>query len=152
MKKLGSSVVVALVLAGCGGAGSRGPTLAGVPLTHGTQVVAHVRRCDRGANPYCAIQLVVVGNSYGSSAALLASERKYLHSIGWSSSNAAIGTERAASSPGQKLLLTYSTAALDLQAVDLNWIKRSPAIAMALARTMFDRQSALSLMLETGSS
>jgi hypothetical protein len=151
MKKLGRSLVVAVLLVGCGGA-SRGPNLAGVPLTTGTKVVAHVRRCDRGANPYCAIQLVVVGPHYSSSAALLISERKYLHSIGWSASNADIGTERAASSPGQKLRLTYSTAALDLQALDLGWIRRSPAVGMAMSRTMFARQSALSLMLETGSS
>jgi hypothetical protein len=153
MTKLAWSVVVAAVLAGCGAGGtSRGPSLAGVPLTSGTQVVAHVRRCDRGANPYCAIQLVVVGPRFGSSQALLISEREYLHSIGWSSSNADIGNEHAASSPGQKLRLTYATAALDLQAVDLGWIRRSPAIGLALSRTMFARQPALSLMLETGSS
>jgi hypothetical protein len=153
MKKLAWSVVVAVVLAGCGTGGtSRGPSLAGVPLTSGTRVVAHVRRCDPGASPYCAIQLVVVGPRYGSSQSLLVSERAHLHSIGWSSSNAQVGSEHAASSPGQKLRLTYATAALDLQAVDLGWIRRSPAIGLALSRTMFARQPALSLMLETGSS
>jgi hypothetical protein len=153
MKKLAWSVFVAVVLAGCGGSGaSRGPSLAGVPLASGTRVVAHVRRCDPGASPYCAIQLVAVGPRYGSSQALLVSERKYLQSIGWSTSNADIGIEHGASSPGQKLRLTYATAALDLQAVDLGWIRRSPAIGRALSRTMFARQPALSLMLETGSS
>jgi hypothetical protein len=153
MKKLVWSVVVAAVVAGCGSGGtSRGPSLAAVPLTSGTTVVAHVRRCDPGTTPYCAIQLVVVGPRYGSSQALLVSERKHLHSIGWSSANADIGIEHAASSPGQKLRLTYSTAALDLQAVDLGWVRRSPAIGLALSRTMFARQPALSLMLETGSS
>lgn len=153
MKKLGSTVLVALVLAGCGASGaSRGLSVAHVPLTSGTKIVFNVRRCDRGANPYCAIQLVVVGKHYTSSAALLASERKYLRSIGWTPAAADVGTERAASSPGQKLLLTYSTAALDLQAVDLGWVRRSPAIGLALSRTMFARQSAMSLMLETGSS
>jgi hypothetical protein len=153
MKKLAWSVVIAVVVAGCGGAGtSRGPNLAGVPLIPGTKVVAHVRRCDPGASPYCAIQLVAIGSHYASSQALLLSERKYLHSIGWSASNADIGLESAASSPGQKLRLTYATAALDLQALDLGWVRRSPAIGRALSRTMFARQPALSLMLETGSS
>ena len=153
MKKLAWSVVVAVVLAGCGGSGtSRGPSLARVPLIAGTRVVAHVRRCDPGASPYCAIQLVAVGPRYASSQALLIGERKYLQSIGWASSNANIGLEHAASSPGQKLRLTYATAALDLQAVDLGWIRRSPVIGLALSRTMFARQPAISLMLETGSS
>ncbi len=155
MKKLvpSAAVALALALAGCGsGQSSRAPNLAGVPLIKGTKVVAHVRRCDRGANPYCAIQLVVVSDRYGSSQALLDSEKRYLHSIGWSMSNADIGLERAASSPGAKLRLIYATAALDLQALDLGWIKRSPAIGRAMSQTMFARKPALSLMLETGSS
>lgn len=153
MRKLAWSVFVAVLVAGCGGSGrSHGPSLAGVPLTSGTTVVAHVRRCDPGASPYCAIQLVVVGPRYRSSQALLDSERKHLHSIGWSAANADIGLEQGASSPGAKLRLTYATAALDLQAVDLGWVKRSPAIGRALSRTMFARQPAMSLMLETGSS
>ena len=153
MRKRWLSALLALVAAGCGStAGSRGPELAGVPLVKGVRVVEHVRRCDRGANPYCAVQLVVVDDGYSSSGALESSERRYLHSIGWSSSAADIGSERAADSPGQKLRLTYSTAALDLQAVDLGWIRRAPEIALAISKTMFARQPALSLMLETGSS
>jgi hypothetical protein len=154
MKKLwlGVGVALALAAAGCGQSTARGPTLAGVPLPPGTKVVEHVRRCDRGANPYCAIQLVVVGRRYKSSLALLDSERRHLRAIGWSSSSADIGTERAADSPGHKLRLVYATAALDLQAVDLGWVRRSPEISTALSRTMFARQSAMSLMLETGSS
>ena len=153
MRKRWFTAMLALAAAGCGaGASSRSPNLAGVPLIKGVSIVEHVRRCDRGANPYCAVQLVVVDTHYSSSAALLSSERRYLRSIGWAASAADIGSERAASSPGGKLRLTYATAALDLQAVDLGWIRRSPAIALAIARTMFERQPARAPMLEPGSS
>ncbi|MDQ6729262.1 MAG: HRDC domain-containing protein, partial [Actinomycetota bacterium] len=41
-------------VAGCGQASAnRTPDLAGVPLTAGAQVLASVRRCDRGSNAYC---------------------------------------------------------------------------------------------------
>jgi hypothetical protein len=147
------SIALALAAGGCGqGATSRGPNLAGVPLTGGTRVVAHVRRCDSGANPYCAVQLVIVGSRYRSSSALLASERHHLHSLGWTSADADTGAEHAADSPGHKLRLTYATTALDLQAYDLGWIARSHMIARAMSHTMFARVPALSLMLESGSS
>jgi hypothetical protein len=150
--RLPVSIAVALAAAGCGQAAtSRGPDLAAVPLTGGTRVIAHTRRCDRGANPYCAIQLVVVGNHYRSSTALLASEHRRLKSLGWSSAGADTGDESAAESPGHKLRLIYATVALDLQGIDLGWITRSPMISRVLSRTMFNRSSALSLMLETGS-
>lgn len=147
------AIALALAAAGCGqSATSRRPNLVGVPLTGGTRVVAHVRRCDSGANSYCAVQLVIVGTRYRSSTGLLASERHHLHSLGWTSANADTGAEHAADSPGHKLRLTYATAALDLQAYDLGWIERSHMIAKAMSRTMFARVPALSLMLETGSS
>jgi len=147
------AIALALLAAGCGqGASARSPDLAGVPLTGGTHVVAHIRRCDRGANPYCAVQLVVVGSRYRSSSGLLASERRHLRSLGWTSADADTGVERAADSPGHKFRLTYATAALDLQAWTLGWIERSRPIARELSRTMFSRAPALSLMLETGSS
>jgi hypothetical protein len=146
-------LAVALAAAGCGQAAtSRSPDLAGVPLTGGSRILAHVRRCDRGANPYCAVQLVIFGNRYRSSTALLASERRHLKSLGWTSAGADTGDELAADSPGHRLRLTYATAALDLKDLDLDWIRRSRTIALALSRAMFDRSSALSLMLETGSS
>jgi hypothetical protein len=150
---LAATIAVALGATGCGQtAGSRGPALAGVPLTGGTRVVFHVRRCDRGANAYCAIQLVVVGNHYRSSTALLDSERRHLKAIGWGMANADTGDEHAADSPGHELRLTYATAALDLKDIDLGWVQRSPMLGRSLSRVMFDRSSALSLMLEKGSS
>jgi hypothetical protein len=147
------AAVAALALAGCGqSASSRSPTLTGVPLAKGVRVVAHVRRCDRGTNPYCAVQVVVVGGRYRSSEALMSGETRHLRSLGWAQTSGDSGVEQAAESPGHKLRLTYATAALDLQGVDLGWIRRSPEITQALSRIMFSRAPALSLMLETGSS
>jgi hypothetical protein len=147
------ALATALAAAGCGSSvQSRIPSLAAVPLVPGSQVLAHETRCDRGANPYCAVQLVVAGRGYTSSAALLVGERRHLKALGWSLTNADTGDERAAESPGHKLRLTFATAARDLKDVDLGWVRRSRTIARTLAETMFDRVSALSLMLESGSS
>ncbi len=149
---LAGALVVAGCVAGCGGGSSaNSPGLAGVPLTPGTQVVSHVRRCDRGANPYCAVQLVAVNAHAGSSTALLAGERQHLKALGWTLTEADTGDETAADSPGHKLRLIYSTAALDLKDADLGWIQRAPVISRALSKVMFDRQPAISLMLQTGS-
>ena len=115
------------------------------------QVTEHVRRCDPGANAYCAVQLVVVSNRARSSSALLDAERRHLKSLGWTLTEADTADETAADSPGHKLRLTYAMAALDLKDVDLGWIKRSPQIARALSRAMFDRASSISLMLQSGS-
>jgi hypothetical protein len=143
----------ALATAACGQSATRSsPVLSGVPLAGGTQVVAHVRSCDRGANPYCAVQLVVVGRRYPSSMALLLSEKRRLEQLGWTSGAGDDGAERAADSPGHTLRLTYATASNDLLGVDLDWIQRRRPIARALSAQIFDRAPALSLMLETGSS
>lgn len=142
-----------LAMAGCGQvSASRTPNLAGVPLTAGAQVLASVRRCDRGANAYCSLQLVVADPQYRNSVDLLRSERDHLKALGWTTANADNGDEHAADSPRHRLHLLYATAALDLKGLDLGWIQRAPLITRTLARTMFDRTSALSLMLETGSS
>ncbi|MDQ6835289.1 MAG: hypothetical protein M3016_03790 [Actinomycetota bacterium] len=147
------AVLVALALSGCGSAApSRSPTLAGVPLPPGSRVLAHVTRCDRGANAYCAVQLVVSGPGYHSSEDLLGTERRHLMALGWGLANADTGDEHAAESPGHKLRLIYATAALDLKDVDLGWVRRSRRIQRGLSAAMFDRIAALSLMLEPGSS
>jgi hypothetical protein len=143
----------ALGLAGCGqGSSSRSPQLTGAPLAGGLRVVAHTHRCDRGVDPYCAVQLVVVGSGGGGAAALIAREQKHLSALGWTSAQGDTGKEQAADSPGHKLRLTYAAAWDDLQALDMGWIRRSPLIGRALARTMFHRASALSLMLQPGPS
>jgi hypothetical protein len=142
-----------LGLAACGqSAPGQPPQLTGLPLAGGLRVVAHSRRCDRGANSYCAVQVVVVGSGAGGSAGLLTREQQRLTALGWTSSQGDIGKERAADSPGHKLRLTYAPASDDLQAFDMGWIRRAPRIARALSQTMFDRAPALSLMLQTGSS
>ncbi|MGO9956602.1 MAG: hypothetical protein ACLP50_11560 [Solirubrobacteraceae bacterium] len=151
--RLATALSMTALLAGCGGSSAgRGPELNGVPLTAGTRIIAHVRRCDSGANPYCAVQLVVVGSGYPSSGALAASEQQYLSALSWSSSQGDFGQELAAESPGHRLRLTYAPADLELEGIDLGWIQRAPLIGRALSSTMFDRVPALSLMLETGSS
>ena len=48
--------------------------------------------------------------------------------------------------------MTYATAYGDLKGIDLGWIKRSRTITLALSRALFDRASAMSVMLEVGSS
>ncbi len=141
-----------VALAGCGGGGARQVDLAGVPLPGGTRIATHVESCDRGANAYCAQQLVVIGERYRTSMALLDREMRKLAQLGWSSSQGADGDEMAAESPGHRLRLTYATAYDDLLGVDSNWIKRRRPVARALSDAVFDRAPAISLMLQRGSS
>jgi hypothetical protein len=142
-----------LATAGCGaGANATAVGLTEVPLPGGARIMTHVRSCDRGANPYCAEQLVVVGPAYQSSTALLAGEQRLLAQRGWSSSAGTDGNERAADSPGHELRLSYATAYDDLLGIDSNWIQRTATIARALSTAMFDRSPAISVMLTRGSS
>ncbi len=152
--RLGSLTVAAaltLALTGCGSSTSAGsPSLGGVPLIGGTRILVDVRRCDRGANPYCAVQLVVVGSGYESSGALLVTERRRLKALGWTPAGADNGDEQALDSPGHKLRVSLGVAALVLKGIDLGFIQRAPIISRVLAETMFDRSPAVSLMLEAG--
>jgi hypothetical protein len=146
------AAAAALALAACGQSGSRAtPDVAHVPLVGGATVLASTRACDKGANAFCGVQLVIADSRFGSSTVLMHSERKTLEARGWSISDGEIIDEKAAESPGHKLRLTYATASTDLKGVDLGWIRRSRPIALALSRTMFARAPALSLMLEPGS-
>jgi hypothetical protein len=77
-------------------------------------------------------------------------ERNQLRKLGWNLGLGDIPAEWSASSPDGKLRIVYATASADLLGIDLGWIVRSPAVALALGRTMFDRQPAMSIMLETG--
>jgi len=147
------AVALSAPIAGCGqSALARSPGVSDVPVAPGAQIVSQTRRCDRGAHPYCAIQVVLTGASYDSSGALLKGERAHLDALGWSHSNGDTNMESAADSPAHTLRLLYGTASADLRAIDLGWIQRSPRTALALALAMFDRAPAISLMLETGSS
>ena len=143
----------ALGAAGCGQGSPAGrPAATEVPLVAGARVVSQARRCDRGAHPYCALQLVVAGPGHGTAQALLAAESSHLTRAGWGTEQGDTDFERAAESPGHALRLTYATATQDLRSIDLGTITRAAPIARALSAQMFARAPALSLMLQTGSS
>jgi hypothetical protein len=154
MKRVWSAIAaLCLVAAGCGAGGNpRGVGVTNIPLPSGTKIVGHVRTCDRGTNPYCSVQIVVVGPRYGSSIALLYSERDLLKQNGWTAQLGPDGPERSADSPGHELRITYATAFEDLLGVDSNWIQRARPIGQALSKVIFDRSPAISLMLTRGSS
>lgn len=147
-------ILGALVVVGCGQSSShhRPLRVGGVPLVDGTRVVAQARSCDHGAHAYCSLQLVVVGSGFRSGTDLLNAEEGRLRTLGWTSTQGDTPKERSADSPGHRLRLSVALARDDLLSWDQTQARRRPAIARALARTMFARAPALSLMLETGSS
>jgi hypothetical protein len=146
------ALVAGLAGCGAGGRGASPDSPAQLPLTPGAKVVAQARQCDRGANAYCALQLVVTDPTFKTSTDLVKAEQRLLHGLGWSLTNGDTGDERAAESPGHKLRVTYATAFGELRGIDLTFVHRSPAIALALSRAMFNRDSAMSLMLQAGAS
>jgi hypothetical protein len=142
-----------VALAGCGSGGTRHvPDLSQLPLVPGVKIVAQARQCDKGDNPYCAVEIVLVGRSYKSSQDLLGIERERLVTLGWTREGADAGNEHAADSPGHKLRVTYATALTDLTGIELGWIRRAHRITVALSRTVFQRTAALSMMLELSTS
>jgi hypothetical protein len=146
-------VVVGVMIATTGRGGTpRAIGLRNIPLPAGTRVVTRVRSCDRGVNPYCALQVVIVGDRYPSSTALRAAYGQQLASLGWTTAKGPDGNETAADSPGHELRLTFATAYEDLLGVDSKWIQRTSAVSHSLSTTMFDRAPALSIMLLRGSS
>jgi hypothetical protein len=151
-KTVGLAVAAVVAgLAGCGGsASSSSPTRSDLPLVRGASVASEVRECDKGTDAFCAVELVVLGHGYGSSADLVKAERDHLKQAGWSGVAPDDGQQRAAASPGQKLRVTYATAAADLLGIDLGWIQRPRRITTRLAQTMFDRSPAMSVLLEAG--
>jgi hypothetical protein len=145
-------IAVAVAVSGCGGSGSRHPLLSSVPLVAGGQVVARAERCDEGANPYCALDVVFVNRDYSTAQDLVAEERRWLRRKGWIRVPAQTGDEMAADSPGDRFRVTYTTAALDLKDVDLGWIKRPRVIALALSHAIYHGSAAMSMMLVAGPS
>lgn len=140
-----------LALAGCGGIGShRDLRLADVPLPRGARIATSAHVCNPGANAYCAEQLVVVGDRYASSADLLTSENRRLKKLGWQDSRGQTPKQLAANSGGNTLRLYLDTAYNDLVALDIGQIHRTARIGRSLSATIFDRQSAISLMLVRG--
>jgi len=146
---LASAALIA-ALAGCGSSTQNTPKLAGLPLVDGAHVVAQSIKCDKGANAFCGVELVVAAPGYGTSDRLLRSEHSHLRALGWSGVNADIGGERAFDSPGHKLHVVFATADSDLRGIDLGSIKRSRAIQLALSHQIFAHVPALSMMLVDG--
>lgn len=150
---LSSLAALAVALAGCGpSGGAAAPDPSQLPLVPGAKIVARDTQCDRGANSFCALELVVVNPRYETSEDFVDAEHDYVHSRGWDGVTADTGDERAAEAPGHKLRVTYATALGDLQGVELGWIHRSRKISKALSRTLFDHASAISIELDSGSS
>ena len=154
-------MTLAIALAGgatataCGQGSSPGsPSIRGVPLAAGTQIVSQIRRCDGGNHPYCAVQLVVRGgpSRYRTSTALLAGEAARLRAAGWSVEQGDTDEESAAESPRHRLRVTYAIASADLESIDEGTITRATPIARSLSSAMFARAPTLSLMLQSGSS
>jgi hypothetical protein len=154
-RRVSAPALAALILAlvGCGtGAGAGAPTLDQLPLVPGAKVLAQATQCDRGANAFCTLEVVVVDQRFKNSEDLVNAEHRVVHGAGWAGVGADTGDERAAESPHHKLRVTYATAYGDLKGIDLGWIHRSSMIARALSRTLFDHASAMSVELDQGSS
>ncbi len=143
--------IVVLVVGGCApGGADRTPSLASVPLVRGAHVRVRVRVCNKGANAFCALELVVAGTGYRTSMQLLRAETALLKRLHWRHANADTGLERAAYAPGGKLRLTYATPKGDLESVDLGWVQRNRTIRVALAHVMFENEPAMSMLVEDG--
>lgn len=142
------ALVLAGGLAGCGGMHT--PKLSALPLPPQSSIVEQAKQCDRGANSYCALELVVVDRRYSSSHQLVIAERDRLRAQGWRGASPDTGTQVADQSPGDKLRVTYATAEDDLQGIEQRWIHRAHAIELALSQTIFNRVPAMSVMLEVG--
>ncbi len=144
-------VAVVLAVAGCApGGADRVPSLASVPLARGAHVIVHVRVCNKGANAFCALELVVAGDGYRNSGQMLTAETILLKRLRWKHANADTGLERAAYDPGDKLRITYATPKGDLESVELGWVQRRRPVTVALSHVMFENKPALSMLVEEG--
>lgn len=145
-----AAVVLAVVLAGCGGGSDHTPSLKGLPLVGGLHVLTQARVCDPGSHAYCALEMVASAPGYASSVDLQRAERLLLKKHGWVKVNAPVGKELAADSPGDHLRVTYAAADQELEAIDMGWIKRSRPVTLALSRQIFNHASALAMLLQAG--
>jgi hypothetical protein len=146
-------VAVVLVVATTGRGGTpRSIGLNDIPMLAGTHVQTGVRSCDRGVHPYCALQVILVGDRHQTSQALRTAYGARLNKLGWTTTMGPDGNETAADAPGHELRLTFATAYEDLLGVDSNWVQRTAEITHALSSALFDRAPALSIMLLRGSS
>jgi hypothetical protein len=147
---VGLVLACAVLLTACGGAVRR-PRVALLPLVPGAHVVTSVRVCDKGATPYCALQLVIADSRYASSRQLVLAEQHLLRAHKWSGASGQTADELANESPGDKLRVTYATAFGDLKGVDLGWIGRTQQVQRSLSRQMFAGIAAMSAQLQAGS-
>jgi hypothetical protein len=132
------------------GTGDRTPALKQLPLVPGAQVVVTRHVCDKGANAYCALELVLTDNRFSSSRDMQRAERLLLKQHRWRQVNAPVGQELAADSPRGRLRVTYAAANLELQAADLGWIRRPRSIVLTLSRALFNHTTAMAVVLQTG--
>lgn len=141
-----------MALAGCGGGSGAGARVAPgrVPVIAGARIVEQTRQCDRGANAFCALELVVVDRGLSSAGALVTREHDLLRHSGWRDASGDFGQEQAADSPGHRLHVTYATALADLTGIDEGWIKRPRSLSVVLSRELFARTPAMALTLQTG--
>jgi hypothetical protein len=149
------ALATAAALSSCGQGSAPGtPSASGLPLASGSRILVSARRCDRGAHPYCALDLVLAAPAgrYRSSGALMRAETDRLRGAGWSQTEGDTIHETAAESPGHRLRVTYAQAGEDLLSIEQARIQRSGPIARTLSRELFARAPALSLMLQAGSS
>lgn len=142
----------ALAVGGCGGGGAHAIAIgrSRLPLVPGARVAAQATQCDKGANAFCALELLVVDRSFSSSGALVTREHQILRRSGWSQAVGATGDEQAAGTPDHGLQVVYATALGDLTGVDLKWIKRPRLFTLALSSAVFARLPAMSVILERG--
>ena len=116
----------------------------------GARVSLEKRVCNRGANAFCALDVIVTAPRYRSSIALLQAEHRLLRRHRWTPANAPVGQELGADSPGDKLRVTYATPSQELQAIEFSYIKRPRAITLALSHDLFANASVLSIELQLG--
>src|SRR5579875_3062720 len=133
----------AVLLAGCGGS---------LPHVPGSRVVERLRSCNRGANAYCAIDMVVENARYPSPPALTQAERVLLRRAGWTVEYADVPAEYALLSPGARLHVTLAPVDHELRAIDLGQVQRPRAFTLALSRALFAHRIAFAVVLELGPS
>jgi len=142
----------AVLLAGCGGSRLHVPEATKLPLVPGSRVVERLRSCNRGANAYCAIDMVVENARYPSPPALTQAERVLLRRAGWTVEYADVPAEYALLSPGARLHVTLAPVDHELRAIDLGQVQRPRAFTLALSRALFAHRIAFAVVLELGPS
>jgi hypothetical protein len=150
------TIGAALVLAGCGAAGSApgAPAAGAIPLAAGIRVASNLRRCNPGRAHFCARELTLIWSHspHPGATALQAAEGAALRRAGWSSGEGAATGELSAQSPNGALWLTYAPAGEELRALREDDITRAAPLVQTLRRDRAAGVPALSVLLEAGRS